>query len=56
MKRILLSLVLCTYLMPMLAGVVELSFTGGVRDLDYQYHAATGVYTIFPSLPPCGFP
>ena len=46
MKRILLSLVLCTYLMPMLAGVVKLYFTGGVRDLDYQYDAATGVYTM----------
>lgn len=46
MKRILLLLVLSASLMPLFAGVVNLSLSGSVNDLDYQFDAATGVYTL----------
>lgn len=45
MKKILLLLLLGISMVPARAGVVNLSFTGSVNDLEYAYDGSTGVYT-----------
>lgn len=46
MKRTLLAIITLLTVLPLWADIVPLSFSGSTCDLEFQYDASTGVYTL----------